>query len=178
MKYSGSIFISIVFLLAASCTPKVRKAEVISAPDIPSDWRLLEDTDCFVRYPPDWELSRDVPGALFCLLSGQVSPEDLFRDNVNLVVEPLAKEIPIDRYISLSINKISDKYKVLDRKKYIVDGQEYFHLDLTAEDNLRLSLNVFMKGKKVYVLTFTYESEESGKIRDEGDKIIRTFRVK
>lgn len=178
MKHTQYIVISAMLAVILSCMQKTKQAEMISPPDIPSDWRLLEEADCLVRYPTDWELRKDVPGALFCLLSGQTSPDDLFRDNVNLVVEPLAKEVPIDRYVSLSISKIDSKYKVTEKKKYIVGGQEYFHLDLTGEDRLRLSLHIFMKGRKAYILTFTYEPGESAKIRDEGDKIMKSFSVK
>jgi hypothetical protein len=178
MKHFRYIFISIVLLGAASCTQKAKKAEIIGPPDIPSDWRLLDEGDCIIRYPPDWEVRKDVSGALFCLLSGQTSPEDSIRDNVNLVVEPLAKAISIDRYVALAIHKISDKYKVLEEKKYLIDGQEYFHLGLTGKDRLHLSLNIFMKDRKVFVLTFTYESKGSAKIKSEGDKIIKSFKLK
>lgn len=179
MKRTAFICICILLLLAASCTQTTKKAEIIDAPDIPSDWRVLDGDDCLLRYPPSgWEVRSDIPGALFCLLSEQTLPDDLFRDNVNLVVEPLAKAISVDKYVSLAVRKIGDKYKVPAGKKYVVGGQEYIHLDLAGEDHLQVSMNIFMKDKKAYVLTFTYESKAPEKIRSEGDKIIKSFGFK
>ena len=178
MKHVGYIFLSIVIFLMASCTQKVKRAEMVSAPEIPSDWLLLEEDSYLICYPPGWDLRKDVPDALFCLLSGQSSPEDLFRDNVNLVMESLPEEMTTDRYVGLSIKKMGNKYKVTEEKKYVINGQEYYHLDLTGDDNLCLNMNVFMKNKRAYILTFTYESKESGKIKNEGDKIIKSFRIK
>jgi hypothetical protein len=179
MKYAGSVLICLLFLLATSCAQKAKKAEIIDVPDIPSDWRLLDGDDYRIRYPSSgWEVRNDLSGARFCLLSAQTSPDDLFRDNVNLVVEPLTKELSIDQYVSLSVNKIGDKYKIREQKKYRIGGQEYFHLDLIGADRLHVSLNIFLKDKNAYVLTFTYEANESEKIKSEGDQIIKSFRFR
>jgi hypothetical protein len=139
---------------------------------------VFETEDFVFYYPQDWEKRENMNGAVFCILSGLTSAGDLFRENVNLVTERLTKDINLDKYTSLSLKKIDGKYKVKEKKKYIAGGQEYYHVRFAGNDRLQIEQNYFVKDKKAYILTFTYESQESGKIKNEGDKIIGSFGFK
>jgi hypothetical protein len=177
MKRFEFIYICLLLLLqAASCGPTAKKAETVDLPDLPSDWRVWDGGDCQLRYPPSgWEVRSDLPGARLCLLSEQTASDDLFRDNVNLVVEPLSEAISVDKYASLAVKKIDSRYRVSSVKKYVSGGREYFHLILTGEDRLLVCLHIFVKDKKASILTFTYESNASGRIKCEGDRIMKSF---
>jgi hypothetical protein len=155
-----------------------KQAGIQSMPEIPLEWFVFETEDFVIHYPRDWEKQENISGAVFCILSGLTSAGDLFRENVNLVTERLTKDINLDKYASLSLKKIDSKYKVKEKKKYIAGGQEYYHIRFVGDDRLQIEQNYFVKNKKAYILTFTYEPQESERIKNEGDKIIRSFRFK
>jgi len=177
MKIQFFLICFAVFFLV-SCAQKPKEAEVRSMPEIPTEWQVFEGEAFSVRYPQEWEIREDLDGVVFCLLSAPVSSSDSFRENVNLVIEELTMEVSLDKYAALSLRGIKGKYKVADEKKYIVDGQEYYHLILKEKDNLCLEQNYFIKGKKAYILTFIYDPQELKEIRTEGDKILKSFRFK
>ena len=175
------IYIYLICLISAitvSCTQNVKKAEVRDAPEIPDDWLYLDNDEYSIRYPQNWEVHKDFEGTDFCILSLPVSPDDLFRENVNLVIEEIGKEVSIDKYAALSLKNLRKKYDVTDEKKYSVDGQEFYHLILKGKDNIYLKQNYLIKGKKVYILTFAYESDEKEALKHEGDKIMVSFKIK
>ena len=136
-----------------------KKAEIQDAPEISENWNYLDNGYFSIRYPRNWEKQKGPEGIAFCILSTPASPTDTFRENVNLVIEELTKEITLDRYAALSLKNIGNKYKVTDEKKYVVNGQEYYSLKLKGRDGLFLEQNYFIKGKRVYILTFSYEPQ-------------------
>lgn len=172
------LWIALVLVFVGACSQKGKIAIIREMPEIPAEWHYLEKEEFSVRYPQGWEVREDLEGVVFYLLSAQMSPSDSFRENVNLVVEELTAPVSLDKYASLSLRGIKGKYKIADEKKYIVDGQKYYYLMLKEKENLYLEQHYFIKDKKAYILTFTYEPKEQEQIRAEGDKIMKSFRIK
>ena len=167
-----------LFVFMVSCSQKSKKAEIQNVPEIPTEWKYFDYEGFSIRYPQSWEIQKDLDGVVFCLLSAPASSTDLFRENVNLVIEELTKEVTLDKYAFLSLKNVRNKYRIADERKYSMDGQEYYHLILKEKDHLYLEQNYFIKGKKAYILTFAYEPGEKEEIKTEGDKIMKSFRIK
>ncbi|MDR2917193.1 MAG: hypothetical protein LBV74_20555 [Tannerella sp.] len=172
------LFISLTFVFLIACSQKIKKAEIQNVPEILEDWHSFDNDFFSIRYPRNWEKQRGPEGTVFCILSTPSSPVDTFRENVNLVIEELTKEITLDRYAALSLKNIGNKYKVTDERKYAANGQEYYYLKLKERDGIFLEQNYFIKGKRAYILTFTYEPQEQESVKTDGDKIMKSFRLK
>ncbi len=175
IKYA---LVSLTFFFLIACSQKEKKVEIQNAPEISEDWRYFENESFSIRYPRDWDKQKGPEGTLFCILSAPSSPADRFRDNVNLVIEELAKEITLDRYAALSLKNIGAKYKVTDEKKYSINGQEYYYSKLKDKEGFLLEQSYFIKGKRAYILTFAYEPQEKESVKTDGDKIMKSFRLK
>ncbi|MDR2773330.1 MAG: hypothetical protein LBC19_01075 [Tannerella sp.] len=178
MRHIGYIILSVALVIVSSCAKKTKRAEIQIRPEIPVDWLLFEAEDFVIRYPPDWEIRENMNGTVVCLLSRPASGGDLFRENVNLVTERLTEDMGIDKYASLSMRKIGNKYEIKEQKKYVAGGQESYHVRFAGADRLQIEQKYFLKGKKAFIVTFTYELQESDKIKDTGDKIINSFGIK
>ena len=172
------VFLCFLLAFTISCTTGTKKATVLKAPDIPTEWRYLDHESFSMRYPQQWELQHDVEGALFCLMSSPSSPDDTFRENVNLVTEDLLEDLPLDRYTMLTKNYLKQKFTITDEKKLDMDGQIFYHLILKGKDGIHAKQFYMVKGKKAYILTFAYQPTETASIQQAGELIMLSFKPK
>ncbi|MDR1814933.1 MAG: hypothetical protein LBR18_08840, partial [Tannerella sp.] len=90
-------FYCLILLLTTSLsTCYQQKAEPVAMPEKPGNWAKMLQERYEIYFPPDWELQSNVAGVEFVLLSKKSSPQDRFRENINLTVEPLADELTLD----------------------------------------------------------------------------------
>jgi len=171
-------FYCLILLLTTSLsTCYQQKAEPVAMPEKPGNWAKMLQERYEIYFPPDWELQSNVAGVEFVLLSKKSSPQDRFRENINLTIEPLADELTLDNYAALTAKRLGDKYKIRERKKFSADGQEFFRAIFDAPDNLRIAQNYYIKGRTAYILTFTFDPNEKAEILDKGNKIVIFFRI-
>ena len=168
----------LVFAFAFSCSPKEKKATVRNAPIIPAEWQYLENEHYTIRYPQGWEVQKSMEGVQFCILSGLSSSVDIFRENVNLVIEDLLESMTLEQYAKYAVNNMKQKYTIADEKKYSVGGQVYYHFILKGKDGILLKQHYLVKGKRAYILTFAYDPAEKESIQTDGDKMMTSFSIK
>lgn len=177
LKY---LIIGLFLLLASDCSHKEKKATILPAPDIPEEWLRLDKENFSLRYPPHWDLQNGPEGIVFHLFSPQSSPDDTFRENVNLVIENHIAGMSLDKYVALSVKNLKNKFNISfsDTRKYAIDGQVYYQLDQQWKDGMRLTQHIYLKKNTAYILSFTFESDEKASIQSEGKKIMASFKVK
>jgi len=170
----------VLFLFAVACSQKEKKAEALPAPSIPDEWLSVDNEYFSVRFPPDWELADSLEGVVFYLFSQLTSPSDTFRDNINLVMEDRIPDMSLDGYMSLAVKNLTDKFsvKITEKRKYIVDGQIFYHLQLQWNDGVCLTQHYYLNRKTAYILSFTFQPDEMESIRKEGEKTLMSFRIK
>jgi len=166
-----------------SCSHRVKKAEIRTVAEVPNEWRIMDQSEYSIRYPESWEMKTEVSGTVFCLLASGTKEDDRFRENINLVVEVLPREISLDEYAALSWKNMSKIYKLDRENKYITNDREYYCRSFSekpgeSNDGIQTIQYYYIKSQKAYILTFNYEFTENSTIISEGEKIMDSFILK
>ncbi len=122
------------FLLIAlfSCgQSKDKKDSITITKDSIPGWKTFKGTSFSIQYPPTWTLSE--PGNNnnnFAVLAPLESDQDVFRENVNVVIEELgSRNIDLGDYAEFSEKQIKTAItngKIIESKK-IKNGSDEYH---------------------------------------------------
>lgn len=174
----------LIFICSARlCGQTVSEKGCVEANDV---WKSVDENTYSIEYPENWELNTSGQmGMSFILLSKQVSPEDLFRENINLIVQDLAgQNINLDRYVELSENQIKTMITnghLLESTRHKENGLEFQKVIYTGDQGsyqLKFEQNYWIKNGKAYVLTLTGETDQFDLYKEVGEKIIKSFKLK
>ena len=180
-------FILIGLLFVVSCTNKTKQSDNISSSAtttdsivIPANFTTFDRAEYTVSYPATWDMKENFRGTAFCVLSPATTADDRFSDNVNLMIEPVSEGIDLEIYAKGVLQQIlRDKYfKIVDRKKLTVNGQDYGKIILTDRNNLHIEQNIFLKNNKAYTLSMTYEDNADKQVIADCEIIMKSFRLK
>lgn len=154
--------------------------------DVPGNWKALNETDYSIQYPDSFELDKSGQmGLSFILLSRQTSDQDLFRENINLLVQNLGgHNVNLDKYVEISIDQLNTVItdgKLLDSRRLKGDGSEYHQVVFSGKQgqfDLKWQQLYWIRNNKAYVLTLTCEASQYDNYVDIGKKVLNTFRIK
>jgi hypothetical protein len=147
---------------------------------------IYQQNDYEISYAADWELSRNGQmGTDFILLSPQESSTDLFRENINLIIQNLpAKEMTLADYTELSeaqIKTLITQSKLLSSRRIQSTRGEYHRVEYQGEQGiyaLHFVQHYFIRYQKAYVLTFTAEQKQYTRYRDQAERMLQSFYIK
>jgi hypothetical protein len=151
-----------------------------------TDWKTLDGPDYSVQYPFQWELSQNGQmGTSFVLFAPQESNEDLFKENVNLLIQDLTGyDLDLDKYTDLTLDQIKTMItnsSLIESKRLKKGLEEYQHLIYTGDQsvfNLQFEQYFWVKNNKAFILTFTSEQTKSAAYKEIGEKILNSFTFK
>ena len=137
-----------------------------------------------VDYPDNWHVKE--AGKATSFLSPFESPEDVFAENVTVVVEDLS-DVPLSmslldyhrRAASEAPKRLRD-FKLLEEAKTEFIGREAIAILYTATvkgQSFKFKDYKFMLGKEVYVVTYTALREDFEKYLPMAEKIMGALRV-
>tara|TARA_B110000908_G_C10145915_1_gene399025 strand:+ start:43 stop:501 length:459 start_codon:yes stop_codon:yes gene_type:complete len=143
----------------------------------------LIENNYSISYPDDWELDQsELMGSNFILFSPFTSTEDLFKENVNLIIQDLTgHNVDLDQYIELSGNQIKTYItaaKFLENKKITTGGLNYQKLVYTGKQgvyNLKFEQYIWVIEDTAFVLTLTCEEDQFDHYKTIGEKILNSF---
>jgi hypothetical protein len=149
-------------------------------------WKSVNENSYSIQYPENWELNTSGQmGMSFILLSKQLSAEDLFRENINLIIQDLeGQNIDLDKYVELSegqIKTLITNSNLMESKRQNENGSEFQKVIYTGDQgsyHLKFEQNYWIKNGKAYVLTFTGEIDQFDRYKEVGEKIMKSFRLK
>lgn len=141
-----------------------------------------------IKYPKSWELdnSGDL-GTMFIIYSQLASAQDQFKENVNLVVQPLAKKYrTLPDYIAVVKKQIDNltrngKGLISESKPIKINGSDGYKFIYKAHSGmfkLKFEQYYFSKKGKAYILTFTCEENQFTSYKDQGERILNSFQLK
>lgn len=151
-----------------------------------SGWKTFSDNNYSIEYPDSFELDNSGQmGMRFMLLSKQTSDADMFRENINLIIQDLSgHQIDLDQYVDISLEQIgtmlvggkvieSNRIKNKDGEfqKVVFEGKQ-------GEYDLKWMQYYWVKSEKAYVLTFTSELNQYNTYIGIGEKMMNTFKFK
>lgn len=189
----------VLVLLSCLVGGAITTPQAIAGSAIASNWKKFDRSNYSIRYPANWDLEQKentTGGTLlypFAILSPLESPEDKFRENINLVIENLKGRtiegvdggtITLDRYVELSAEQLKlqmKNYKLVENKK-IENGRRKYYRSIFTWDyetfRLKVEQYYWVVNGKGYVLTFTSEQSKFAKFRGLGEKILNTFTLR
>jgi len=149
-------------------------------------WKPLNENSYSVQYPDNWDIDQSGKmGISLILLSKLSSPQDKFRDNVNLLIQDLqGQSINLDKYVEISEGQIKTMLtngNLIESKRLSEHGSDFQKVLFTGDQGvykLKFEQYYWIKNGKAYVLTLTCELEQFEKYKVTGEKILNSFRLK
>lgn len=168
--FSGSVFLSSQSVHAAD-----------SATAVASGKYANKEKGFSITFPKNWETKEGIAGAVVASLSPRESDSDNFRENVNIVIEDLPKDLTSEEYYQagiVNLRKVPD-FKEDQKGKITIDGKEAVWL-IASHKSSNVSAKMIqyyvVKGKKAYVITGTALADSFGKYKPQFDQIAQSFK--
>lgn len=172
MDMNRNVYLSILFLLSISFWAS---SQAIPA-NIVMDSLNIEKGN--IQYPSDWLLDQSgLMGTRFILFMPEDSLND-FRENINLVSQPLGSSIPgLEAIAEATIAQL--KMFITDYEQ-IHSGlkQDYYEMEYTGKQgqfDLHWNQRLYTKGEELYVLTFTGTREDYSKMINDALKVMDSY---
>lgn len=152
----------------------------------PPSWQTFMDTSYSIQYPPEWELNQSgLMGSSFILFQPLASSDDLFRENVNLLIQDLSGyDLDLDQFAKLSEDQVTTMItnSTLIESKRIKTGPEAYHRMVYTGDqgtyHLKFVQYYWVMNEKAFVLTFTCEQDKYEINKETGNAIMNSFAFK
>jgi hypothetical protein len=150
------------------------------------DWKTLNEKGYSIQYPDNWELNTSGQmSTSFILFSKQTSPQDQFRENVNLIIQDLTKQnINLDKYVEISEGQVKTMItngKLIESKRLNSNGIDFQKVIYTGDQGtykLKFEQYYLIKKNKAYVLTLTCETRQFDAYKEIGEQILNSFILK
>ncbi|MEI6349408.1 MAG: hypothetical protein WCP69_15795 [Bacteroidota bacterium] len=183
MKQIQLLGLSFLLISLIACEQTVQKN---TENETQNGWKALNESSYSIQYPENWELDKSGKmGTSLVLLSKLSSPQDKFRDNVNLLIQDLqGQNINLDKYVEISEGQIKTMVvngNLIESKRLSENGSEFQKIIYTGDQGafkLKYEQFYWIKNGKAYVLTLTCEFEEFETYKVTGEKILNSFRLK
>lgn len=181
MKHLKLIGLILSMIWIYSCNQSAVKNESIEAPE---GWNLLHENGYSLHYPQDWTLDQSgQSGTSFIVLSQPSSPDDLFRENVNLLIQDLnGLNMDLDKYTQISLDQINmmlTNGNIIENVRRKADGSVFQKVVYTGDQGVfKIYCEQFywVKDKKAYVLTLTCETDQLDSYKEIGEQILKSFK--
>lgn len=170
-------------LIIAACGQTSQKEAVTETPE---DWKTLDESGYFIQYPDTFEMDKSGQlGMSFILMSKQISQDDLFRENVNLLIQNLAGlNIDLDKFVEISEDQIKTMVtdgNLIESKRLNENNKEFQRLVYTGRQGqyyLKWQQFYLVENNRAYILTLTCEEDQYDKYLPVATEIMNTFTIK
>lgn len=146
-----------------------------------ADWKVIDKADYSLHYPKDWIKKTDMEDTEFFIYSPQTDTEDLFRENISLVIEDLkGTGYGLNKYVKAALKTL--KKNIIESKRIRKAGRDcqmiVYTQDFPDKYTIKSELYIWVKNERAYILAFGYVIEENNPMQQAGNEIIRTFKLK
>lgn len=134
-----------------------------------------------IEFPADWETRPKYSGTVVISLSPVSGPSDRFRENVNVVTEPLPTPMDIETYYQANLKGMEGalkNFKILGKKTVSISGKPAIQVVTTHEMGqiTAKALAYFMThNNKGYVITCTATPDSFDATKSQFEQISNTF---
>ncbi len=149
-------------------------------------WTELKRDKYQISYPHHWQLEESGEmGSSFILFSPLSDATDVFKENVNLLIQDLAGfGLDLDKFVEITegqIAKVVPEGKILYNERLEKDGQDYQRIIYSGKQGLyglKFLQHFWVIHDKAYILTLTCELDQYEKYREVGERIIESFELR
>lgn len=185
LQLLGFFALIIAFVACGQSSKKESKTEEVIT-ETPENWKIHTESDYSIQYPDTFDLDKSGQmGTSFILLSKQTSQQDLFRENVNLLIQDLSgQNIDLDKYVEISegqINTMITDGILIESKRLSNKNKEFQRVIYTGKQGqfeFKWQQFYWVENKKAYVLTLTCEINQYDNYVSVGEEIMKTFVIK
>jgi len=178
-------FVLVVIIIAIMTTCGQAKQKNMQNAN-PTNWKTLEQRDYTIKYPDSFELNTSGQmGTSFLLFFKQSSANEMFRENINLIIQDLkGLNISLDGFVEISENQIKTLITdgiLIESKRFKKDNSEFHELIYTGKQGvyeLKWKQYFTIKNEKAYILTLTTEVEQFETYKTVGEEIMNSFKLK
>jgi serine/threonine-protein kinase len=150
------------------------------------EWKSMNGDGYEIQYPANWDIDKSGQmGMRFILLSEQASPQDKFRENVNLLTQNLTGlNIDMNAFVKISEDQVKAMFKggkIYESKRVKNHGKSFHKLLYSGSQGsfvFKIQQYYWVENEKAYVLTFTCEAAAFDSYIETGDKIMNSFVLK
>ncbi|MEO5892949.1 MAG: hypothetical protein ABIQ31_22055 [Ferruginibacter sp.] len=176
-----TVFLTIAVISCGQSGVKHEAGETTKKPN--PNWKTFTKDNYSVQYPPTWELNETgAMGASFFVFSKPESKDDLFKENVNLLIQDLGgQNIDLDKYVEISESQIKTMItngSLVESKREKADSREYQKMIYTGDQgtyHLWFEQYYWILKGKAYVLTLTCEKNTVAQFKVTGEAILNSF---
>jgi serine/threonine-protein kinase len=117
-----------------------------------------------VKYPANWQKVEqgDQAGFYVAFVSPQESPADQFRENLNILVEPLPGPVTLESYVQWALAQMqSSPMKLVESGPYMLGAMPAYRIVYIGPLNLLAGKWLVIwtvKNNQVYSITYTAEA--------------------
>lgn len=170
--------ISLLFIVTLICINVIGQNE--------NEKKKLVEDNYSISYPSDWELNKSGQmGSSFILFSPVESNQDIFRENINLLIQDLSNyNIDLDKFVEISKGQIKTMVKngnLLKSERINTDSDEFHKVIYTGDQDiykLKFQQYYWVKKQKAYILTLTCEKHQFDSYQKIGVEILNSFKLK
>jgi hypothetical protein len=173
----------VMCLCLISCS---QSADKKTQDPVQKGWKGIDNSKYSIQYPENWDVDNSGQmGTSFFLFSRQTSPQDQFKENVNLIIQDLsAHNINLDQYVEISVDQIKTMItngNLLTSERVNRNNTEFHKVIYTGDQGvykLKFEQYFWVTNKNAYVLTFTCEVAQFDTYKEIGEKILNSFVIK
>jgi hypothetical protein len=166
-----------------SCSQPTDKG---SQATIQNGWKLVDHSEYSIQHPENWDFDNSGQmGTSFFVFSKQNSPQDQFKENVNLLIQDLTgNTITMDQYVAISEEQVKTMItngNLLESKRVRSGSSEFHKMVYTGDQGifkLKFEQYYWIRNSKAYVLTLTCEMAQFDNYKETGEKILNSFVLK
>ncbi len=185
LKLLGFFALIIAFVTCGQSSQTESKIEEVKT-ETPGNWKTLNESGYSIQYPDTFDLDKSGQMRMsFILLSKQTSQQDLFRENVNLLIQDLSgQNIDLDKYVEISEGQIKTMISdgnLIESKRLTDKNKEFQRVIYTGKQgqfDLKWQQFYWVENEQAYVLTLTCEIDQYDNYVSVGEEIMKTFMIK
>jgi len=138
-----------------------------------------------MSYPPEWTMIENEAGAAVIFYSKLESDLDIFKENVNIVIQDLSeKPMPLDQYTQMAINQMKVVFKtnleVLESTDISlggIPGHKFVFIGKGPDGELKFQSIWAVKGETAFQFTYTSMKQDFDKYIDLVNKMHKSFTI-
>ncbi len=157
---------------------------VLNGCDSKEPGRYYNDKENFsIVFPESWERQEGVMGTAVMALSQKEDPTDQFRENVNVVAEPLPRSMAVQEYYQLSASNMSrmmTDFQQVEQGELSLDEKDARWMVSTyrmGTINLKAMAYFLVKERRGFVITCSAAPDQFARYRKTFEQIAESFRL-
>lgn len=139
-----------------------------------------------LKYPANWSFAENMGGAAAVFYSPKENALDIFRENVNVVVQDISHN-PMDlkKYTETAITQMQAVFgtnlEILDSSPTTIDGREghqFGFLGKGPEGNVQYMCRWTIVGTSAYQITYTATESGYPKFLKQAERMMKSFKIR